>query len=202
MFPVYQPSGIQVPINVISTSLPEAPHNVFIQATTAQFFEDCSWRWCGDHHERTRIFKDSYGLTRFHSSHLTAWWLGPRWRWIRPRLLLSYIDCRGCTLYCIDRRNPKYSKVQHKWVDQISHTLKHLCSQGSVRGDAKAANVLIDVNGDAHLIFLELIRRARLRESSNSIDGDLQGLESIKRDLKWFPLWLRFWVYTVHHWSL
>lgn len=44
MFPVYQPSGIQVPINVISTSLPEAPHNVFIQATTAQFFEDCSWR--------------------------------------------------------------------------------------------------------------------------------------------------------------
>lgn len=68
------------------------------------------------------------------------------------RLLLSYTDCCGTTLCCIDGRDPKYSEVRQKWVGQISHTLKHLNRHHIVWGYAKAANVLIDVNGDAYMM--------------------------------------------------
>lgn len=67
-------------------------------------------------------------------------------------LVLSYIDCDGATLNCIDGRDSKFSEVRQKWVDQISHTLKHLHLHNIIWGDAKAANVLIDVNEDAYLI--------------------------------------------------
>ena len=95
-------------------------------------------------------------------------------------LLLSYIDCHGMTLYCIDGRDPKYSDIH-----QISHTLKHLHSQSIVCGDAKLANVLINVNGDAYLIGFGggYTQGWVEKELSNLIYGDLQGLESIKRHL-------------------
>lgn len=100
-------------------------------------------------------------------------------------LLLSYIDCRGATLHCIDGRDPKYSELRQKWGDQISHTLKCLHSRGIIWGDAKAANVLIDANGDAYSIDFGggYTKGWVEKEMANSIDGDLQGLESIKRHL-------------------
>lgn len=100
-------------------------------------------------------------------------------------LVLSYIDCDGATLNCVDGHDPKFSNLRQKWVDQIAQTLEKLHSHNIVWGDAKAANVLIDVNEDAYLIdfgggytegWIE-------KEKSNSIDGDLQGLENIKRYL-------------------
>lgn len=97
-------------------------------------------------------------------------------------MLLSYIDCGGATLNCIDGQDPKYSEIRHKWVDQISHTLKHLHLHGIIWGDAKAANVLIDVNEDPYLIdfgggytdgWVD-------KKNFNSFEGDLQGLENVK----------------------
>jgi serine/threonine protein kinase len=100
-------------------------------------------------------------------------------------LVLSYIDCAGATLNCVDGHDPKFSDLRQKWVNQISQTLEKLHSHNIIWGDAKAANVLVDVNEDAYLIdfgggytegWVE-------KEKSNSMDGDLQGLENIKRYL-------------------
>lgn len=104
---------------------------------------------------------------------------------MHPVLHLTYIDCHETTLACIDRRDPKYSQVRQKWVDQISNTLKQLHSRNIVWGDAKAENALIDANGDAYLIdfgggYTEGMVE---KEMCNSIEGGLQGLESIKRFL-------------------
>lgn len=100
-------------------------------------------------------------------------------------LVLSYINCNGATLYGINGSDPKYSKLRQKWVDQISHTLKHLHSHNIIWGNAKAANVLIDVNEDAYLIDFERGYTPGWveKEKSNSIEGDLQGLENIRRYL-------------------
>lgn len=100
-------------------------------------------------------------------------------------LLLSYINCCGATLHCIDRLDPKYSKLWQKWDDQISHTLECLHSHDIIRGDAKAANVLVDVNEDAYLIDLGggYPQGWVGKEVANSIDADLQGLERIKQHL-------------------
>ncbi|KAJ5464051.1 hypothetical protein N7475_007186 [Penicillium sp. IBT 31633x] len=78
-----------------------------------------------------------------------------------------------------------FSELRQKWVDQVSHTINHLHSYNIIWGDAKAANVLIDANEDAYLIdfgggytegWVE-------KKKSNSTEGDLQGLENIKRYL-------------------
>lgn len=66
-------------------------------------------------------------------------------------LPLSYVDLRA-TLRCIDMSNPKNSQFRQHWSDQISHTLKCLHSRHIVWGDAKASNVLIDVDNQAYLI--------------------------------------------------
>jgi serine/threonine protein kinase len=70
-------------------------------------------------------------------------------------------------------------------MDQISQTLEKLHSHNIIWGDAKPANVLIDVNEDAYLIdFGGGYTKGWIeKEKSNSIDGDLQGLENIKRYL-------------------
>ena len=97
-------------------------------------------------------------------------------------LLLSYIDCGGATLQCAtDDRDPNFLQPRQKWFKQISHTLKHLHSQGIVWGDAKAANVLVDANDDAYLIDFGggYTQGWVEKEKSNSIEGDLQGLENI-----------------------
>ncbi|KAJ6184730.1 hypothetical protein N7519_006031 [Penicillium mononematosum] len=89
-------------------------------------------------------------------------------------------------LNCIDGRDPKYSGLRHKWVDQVSHTLKQFHSHNIIWGDAKAANVLVDVNNDAYLIDFGggYTQGWVEKEKSNSVEGDLQGLENIKRFLQ------------------
>ncbi|KAJ5215635.1 uncharacterized protein N7498_002042 [Penicillium cinerascens] len=100
-------------------------------------------------------------------------------------LVLSYIDYDGATLNCLDGRDPRFSELRQKWVDQISHKLKHLHAHNIIWGDAKAAIVLIDVNEDAYLIdFGGGCTEGWVdKEKSNSIEGDLQGLQNIKRYL-------------------
>lgn len=100
-------------------------------------------------------------------------------------LLLSYIDCQGATLNCIDGRNPKYSQLRQKWLEQISHTLKHLHAHNIVWGDAKAANVLLDMDENAYIVEFGggYTEGWVKKEDSNSIKGDIQRLESIKQYL-------------------
>ncbi|PGH35247.1 hypothetical protein GX50_01943 [[Emmonsia] crescens] len=169
MFPVYNPHEIQVLIDANSTSLPAVPSGdagitmkellAYSKIHTAKF----------DATVRTSRLD---GLVEDDNGHVMG-------------LLLSYIDCRGATLHCIDGRDPKYSELRQKWGDQISHTLKCLHSRGIIWGDAKAANVLIDANGDAYSIDFGggYTKGWVEKEMANSIDGDLQGLESIKRHL-------------------
>ncbi|KAJ5420206.1 hypothetical protein N7465_002725 [Penicillium sp. CMV-2018d] len=56
---------------------------------------------------------------------------------------------------------------------------------GIIWGDAKAANVLIDANEDAYLIDFGggYTKGWVEKEKSSSTEGDLQGLENIKRYL-------------------
>ena len=184
-FPVYHPSEIHVPVNAESTSLPSIPRKVFIRGQSSPSFFNIVYG--GDAgitvrelHAYSKIHAAQFdvtvltsrlhGLVQDHDGHVMG-------------LLLSFIDCRGVTLSCIDTHNPKYSNLGQKWFSQISLSLKHLHSRGIAWGDAKAANVLIDVNQDAYLIdfgggytegWVE-------RDKCNSIAGDLQGLEKIKQ---------------------
>lgn len=187
MFPIYHPSEIQVPIDANSNFLPAVPHKVFIrERPQPSFFKIVYGGDVGI------TLKELLTYSKIHTAKFDTTIRTSRLDGLVQDgngnvigLLLSYIDCHGTTLCCIDGRNPKYSEVRQKWVNQISHTLEHLHSHHIVWGDAKAANVLIDVNGDAYLIdfgggytegWVE-------KELSNSIDGDLQGFENIKRYL-------------------
>ncbi|PGH12736.1 hypothetical protein AJ79_04097 [Helicocarpus griseus UAMH5409] len=169
MFPVYHPSEVQVPIDASSTSLPAVPHKVFIHGRPKPSFFNIVY--AGD---AGIILKELLAYSRIHMAKFDATVRTSRLDGLVQDdnghvmgLLLSYIDCRGTTLRCIDGRNPENSDSRQKWIDW---------------GDAKAANVLIDVNGDAYLIdfgggytvgWVE-------KEMANSIDGDLQGLENIR----------------------
>lgn len=187
MFPVYHPSKIQLPINANSTSLPAVPHKVFIHGLPKPSFFKVVYSGDVKITLRELLAYSKIHMAKFdatvHTSRLDGLVQDDNGHVMG--LLLSYVDCRGTTLRCIDGRDPKNSEFRQKWVDQISHTLKRLHSHNIVWGDAKAANVLIDVNGDAYLIdfgggytedWVE-------KEMANSIDGDLQGLENIKRYL-------------------
>ncbi|OJD24950.1 hypothetical protein ACJ73_03686 [Blastomyces percursus] len=181
--PYWSPE-IQLPINANSTSLPAVPHKVFIHGLPKPSFFKLVYSGDVGITLRELLAYSKIHMAKFdatvHTSRLDGLVQDDSERVMG--LLLSYIDCRGTTLRCIDGRDPKNSEFRQKWVDQISHTLKHLHSHNIVWGDAKAANVLIDVNGDAYLIdfgggytegWVE-------KEMANSIDGDLQGLENIK----------------------
>ncbi|ODM14476.1 hypothetical protein SI65_10098 [Aspergillus cristatus] len=184
IFPVYHPNEIQVPINANSTSLPAAPHWVFIHGRPQPSFFKIVYG--GD---AGMTLKELLAYSKIHTAQFDASVCTSRLDGLVQDddghvvgLLLSYIDCRGTTLCCIDGRDPKYSEARQKWIDQISHALKHLHSPHIVWGDAKAANVLVDINGDAYLIdfgggYTECWVE---KDLSNSIDGDLQGLENIK----------------------
>ena len=187
MFPVYHPREVQVPINTNSAALPGIPRRVHIHGQSQPSFFKIVYG--GDVGITTReirtyakirmakfdppIFTSQLeGLVQNDDGHVMG-------------LVLSYIECDGATLYCIDGHDPKFSELRQKWLDQISRTLEQFHSHGIIWGDAKAANVLIDVNEDAYLIdfgggytegWVE-------KEKSNSTEGDLQGLENIKRYL-------------------
>lgn len=190
MFPVYHPSEIQLPINANSTSLPAVPHKVFIHGLPKpSFFKLVYSGDAGITPLRELLTYSKIHMAKFDATVRTSRLDGL----VQDDsgqvmgLLLSYVDCRGATLRCIinNGRDPKNSEFRQKWVDQISHTLKRLHSHDIVWGDAKAANVLIGVNGDAYLIDFGggYTKGWVEKEMANSIDGDLQGLESIKRCL-------------------
>ncbi|CAG8885699.1 unnamed protein product [Penicillium egyptiacum] len=145
-FPIYHPREVQVPIS--ANSLPGIPRKVFIHGKT-----------------RSSFFKIVYGgdIAREILTYQRFAWLNSIPRFSHQGLVqdddgyvmglaLSYIDCDRATLNCIDGHDPNFSELRQKWVDQISHTLKHFHSHNIIWGDAKAANVLIDINKDACLV--------------------------------------------------
>ncbi|KAK2804488.1 hypothetical protein FQN50_006563 [Emmonsiellopsis sp. PD_5] len=186
MFPVYLPSEIQVPIEANSTSLPAVPPKVFIHGRSKPSFFKIVY--AGD---AGITMKELLAYSKIHMARFDATVYTSRLDGLvqdsngyTMGLLLSYIDCRGTTLRCIGL-SPKHSEFRQKWFDQISRTLQHLHSHNIVWGDAKAANVLIDVNWDAYLIDFGggYTKGWVEKEMANSIDGDLQGLANIKRFL-------------------
>lgn len=95
-------------------------------------------------------------------------------------LLLSYIDCDGRTLEGAVRADtPKH--LRQRWAAQVTSTVEHLHEADIVWGDAKAANVLVDINMDAWIIdfgggFTEGWVE---REKAGTVEGDTQGLAKI-----------------------
>ncbi|CAI7665446.1 unnamed protein product [Penicillium glandicola] len=173
-FPVYHPREVQVPISADSAALPGVPRKIVYggdMGITAREILTYS---------RIRLAKfdppiltsQLEGLVQDDDGYVMG-------------LALSYINCDGATLNCIDGRDPKFFELRQKWVDQISHALENFHSHGIIWGDAKAANVLIDANEDAYLIDFGggYTKGWVEKEKSNSIEGDLQGLENIKRYL-------------------
>lgn len=187
IFPVYDPSEIQVPIDATSPSLPAVPRKVFVHGRPKPNFFKTIYAGDAGITIRELLAYSKIHMAKFDATIRTSRLDGL----VQDKdghvmgLLLSYIDCRGTTLRCIDGRDARYSGLWQKWTDQISHTLKHLHSHNIVWGDAKAANVLIDVNGDAYLIDFGggYTEGWVAKDMANSINRDLQGLESIKRYL-------------------
>ncbi|PGH23711.1 hypothetical protein AJ80_02317 [Polytolypa hystricis UAMH7299] len=96
-------------------------------------------------------------------------------------LLLSWIDCQNMTLECA--LGPKTPiDLRQKWVDQLTVSLDRLHSAGVIWGDVKAANVLVDRNGDIWMIdFGGGYTRGWVdKEKAGTIDGDKQGLQKIR----------------------
>ncbi|KFZ19023.1 hypothetical protein V502_03878 [Pseudogymnoascus sp. VKM F-4520 (FW-2644)] len=71
--------------------------------------------------------------------------------------------------------------LRQRWAAQVTSTVKHLHEADIVWGDAKAANVLVDINMDAWIIdfgggFTEGWVE---REKAGTVEGDIQGLAKI-----------------------
>ncbi|KAL2367996.1 hypothetical protein BDBG_08155 [Blastomyces gilchristii SLH14081] len=99
-------------------------------------------------------------------------------------LLLSWVECRHMTLESALRSDDSFT-LRQKWAGQLTATLNHLHRGGVIWGDAKAANVLIDVNNDLWVIdfgggysqgWVE-------KEKAETIDGDKEGLLKIRNFL-------------------
>lgn len=186
MFPVYSPKDVTIATATYSNSLPDVPRKAFIKGEPS-FLKVV---WAGDARTTNRelskyamIHAAGFDAT-VHISRLNG--LVRDDNGCVVGLLLTYIDCgdRG-PLDCIDVSNPKYSGLKGKWFDQIKQTLRHLHSHGITWGDAAATNILIDIKDDAYLVdfgggftpgWVE-------QEKSNSMEGDLQGLERIRKFL-------------------
>jgi hypothetical protein len=184
IFPVYHPRDVQVPISASSAALPTIPTKGFIRGQThPSFFKIV---YAGDKGIITRevLTYSKIRMAQFEPPILTSQLEGlvQDENGYVMGLLLSYIDCDGATLYGVNGRDPKFSDLRQKWVDQIAQTLEKLHSHKIVWGDAKSADVLIDANEDAYLIDFGggYTKGWVEKEKSDSIDGDLQGLD-IKR---------------------
>ncbi|KAJ5941949.1 hypothetical protein N7516_002117 [Penicillium verrucosum] len=186
-FPVYHPREVEVPISAESAALPGIPHKVFIHGRPQPSFFKIVYGGDQGITGREILTYSKIRMAKFDPPIITSQLEGL----IQDDdgyvmgLALSYINCGGATLNCIDGHDPNFSELRQKWVDQISQTLTQFHSHNIIWGDAKAANVLIDVSEDVYLIdfgggytegWIE-------KEKSNSTEGDLQGLENIKRYL-------------------
>ncbi|KAJ5456825.1 hypothetical protein N7530_012099 [Penicillium desertorum] len=151
MFPVYRPKEVQVPISADSAALPGVPRKVSIHGRPQPSFFKIVFG--GGMHIAAReiLTYSKIRMAKFDPPILASQLEGlvQDDNGYVMGLLLSYIDGGGTRLNCIDGRDPKYSELRHKWVDQVSHTLKQFHSQNIIWGDAKAENVLVDVNNDA-----------------------------------------------------
>jgi len=96
-------------------------------------------------------------------------------------LLLHYIAIAGTfdDIITLGPETPQSSR--ERWAEQIQTSLRALHNGGIVWGDAKAANVAIDVYGDAWIIdFGGGYTRGWVdEENTETIEGDLQGLKEI-----------------------
>ncbi|KAH6716061.1 hypothetical protein BKA61DRAFT_515521 [Leptodontidium sp. MPI-SDFR-AT-0119] len=99
-------------------------------------------------------------------------------------LLLSYVE-RQHTLEGILLDKPEVA-LRKKWFRDIEHMLKLLYEADIVWGDAKADNILIDVENEAWIIdFGGSYTFGWVDEDNmNTVEGDLQGLQRIKEHLQ------------------
>lgn len=95
-------------------------------------------------------------------------------------LLLFYIDCEASTLQCAMRRVSSLSTRQY-WAAEIGETLSYLHEAGIVWGDAKAANILIDVRDDPWIIDFggSYTPGWGEKDIAGTVEGDKQGLSRI-----------------------
>jgi serine/threonine protein kinase len=95
-------------------------------------------------------------------------------------LLLTYIDCRALNLACALKSNVPLS-LRRQWAAQVESTVERLHAAGIIWGDAKAANVLIDINKEAWVAdFGGGYTEGWVdKESAGTVAGDLQGLAKI-----------------------
>ena len=96
-------------------------------------------------------------------------------------LLLSWIDCEHKTLECaLGPETPAVLRL--KWGQQVSTTLAYLHEADIVWGDAKAANILVDMDDNAWIIdFGGGYTRGWVgKDHMETIEGDLEGLSKIK----------------------
>lgn len=96
-------------------------------------------------------------------------------------LLLSWINCENKTLECaLGPETPTVLRL--KWGQQVSTTLACLHEAGIVWGDAKAANILVDMDDNAWIIdFGGGYTRGWVgKDHMETIEGDQEGLSKIK----------------------
>lgn len=121
IFPVYHPRDVQVPISASSAALPGIPRKAFIHGQSQPSFFKIVYG--GDIGITTReiLTYSKIHMAQFDSPILTSELEGL----VRDEngyvmgLVLSYIDCDGATLNCVDGHDPKLSDLRQKWVDQI-----------------------------------------------------------------------------------
>ncbi|POR31068.1 Uncharacterized protein TPAR_08723 [Tolypocladium paradoxum] len=96
-------------------------------------------------------------------------------------LLLRYIDHHG-TLYDAVEDNPG-PELKKKWVAQIDKAVHELHRIGSVWGDAKPENILIDKEDNAWITDFEggYTHGWVDPDKAGTVEGDLQGLQRIIR---------------------
>lgn len=99
-------------------------------------------------------------------------------------LLLTYIDCGNMTLTCASKPDSPVS-LRRKWAGQVRSTVERLHGAGVTWGDAKADNVLIDVDDNAWVIdFGGGYTEGWVdKDSAGTVEGDLQGLAKMSEFL-------------------
>lgn len=96
-------------------------------------------------------------------------------------LLLSWINCGNRTLECaLGLETP--AALRLKWEQQVSTTLACLHEAGIVWGDAKAANILVDMDDNAWIVDFGggYTREWVGKDHMETIEGDQEGLSKIK----------------------